>query len=713
MWNKLRPGQQADLAIRTVASSLYTGLPSTLRGETAPEQVYEYLLGSYFGFSTLPQETKNARAFIVKYNADSRKGFRDPASYEGFGNFSERTQKAIRDYSVEQIQGGKLISLKKMAEAMGLKPAQIKAMLPTIGEKENLVNGANEPLLMKQYLIDPGEKLFAPVAYSIVDKINLEELGIKKIYGIEYVTRNKGNKLSLVNEENNSISLDTNKMREMYENNTYKKEPWWPTVKKVVKDFPNYLKFEEFITFMERAKINSPRGDGEIDNNEAYYTRIANIVKTIYNSETLPKENVTHIVEDFVTKNLELIYGKDRKRKAEVMDEVQRRWDELQPIDDNTGYVNSNAMLDWLKTTYEIKIDDATEMFWRQQGTRRAHGVKRALLAFNSQTNELEEVLDGRGKTKTLFAPPTVFETILNEKGKMNEPMRVVEQILTYEGYENLNELQQNKREIYNVEVQKLDTKMRDDGYYYFGGKGDKARRIYIKHHPDAGDPEVLKQIDKYLEETSWDSIQEDMKRLSPNQKVEYMKMTYSNILYDLEANFNTLNLNNLPKLSDPHMINSAMAWNKRAQVLFADAYPVDEIYIKYFNEITEKLVDDKGTIGTILVNDHKNLSQTDGSIRYIKDIVDAYNRQAGLDGSGGTAKLFTYFPGDEGAFISKGMTGANFEKEADYIAEHYGAVGIDYVSSAKQSGSRPIYDIEVNEKGESFFYETVNGKRI
>ena len=40
---------KADTVLKTLSGSLFTGLPSTLRGETTPMQIYQYLLGAYFG----------------------------------------------------------------------------------------------------------------------------------------------------------------------------------------------------------------------------------------------------------------------------------------------------------------------------------------------------------------------------------------------------------------------------------------------------------------------------------------------------------------------------------------------------------------------------------------------------------------------------------------------------------------------------------------
>lgn len=58
-------GGRAQAVARILAGSIYTGLPATLRGDTAPEQVYQYLLGAWFTRHgrkiELDQETLNDR----------------------------------------------------------------------------------------------------------------------------------------------------------------------------------------------------------------------------------------------------------------------------------------------------------------------------------------------------------------------------------------------------------------------------------------------------------------------------------------------------------------------------------------------------------------------------------------------------------------------------------------------------------------------------
>jgi len=65
----------ADVAIRTVAGSMFQGLQSTLQGDTTPTQVYNYLMGAYFG----GKETNWKEAATNKFVVDMReKATNDP-----------------------------------------------------------------------------------------------------------------------------------------------------------------------------------------------------------------------------------------------------------------------------------------------------------------------------------------------------------------------------------------------------------------------------------------------------------------------------------------------------------------------------------------------------------------------------------------------------------------------------------------------------------
>lgn len=102
---------------RILATSLYSGLPSTLRKDTAPEQVYEYLLGGYFGWkgrANAFSKTKNIRGLAFDVEAT-------------YSNMTEKTKVGLKDAFTE---------LYKRYEDLDMtpKPETANALLHDIGQ---------------------------------------------------------------------------------------------------------------------------------------------------------------------------------------------------------------------------------------------------------------------------------------------------------------------------------------------------------------------------------------------------------------------------------------------------------------------------------------------------------------------------------------------------------------------------------------------------
>ena len=88
---------QADVALRTLSGSLFTGLPSTLRGETTPMQIYQYLLGAYFGKNEMPVHRRMGQQHLSKM---IKKNIKDPELVEGW----EKIDKPGQDWVVKQVE---------------------------------------------------------------------------------------------------------------------------------------------------------------------------------------------------------------------------------------------------------------------------------------------------------------------------------------------------------------------------------------------------------------------------------------------------------------------------------------------------------------------------------------------------------------------------------------------------------------------------------
>ena len=101
------PGKgKASYALRATAGSIFQGLPSTQRGATTPEQVYEYLLGAYFGGGASGWKQKGAAEFFVKkekqaYGSGDKKGdpklraTNDPELVKGWKDLDPEIQKEV------------------------------------------------------------------------------------------------------------------------------------------------------------------------------------------------------------------------------------------------------------------------------------------------------------------------------------------------------------------------------------------------------------------------------------------------------------------------------------------------------------------------------------------------------------------------------------------------------------------------------------------
>ena len=93
---RLTGNPMGDKAIRVLSSSMYTGLPSTYRDETTPEQVYSYLEGAMFGFFEKPAPERRSMQFsqeaLKKYFEKRDPEFRDISKHEGYDLLSPETQ---------------------------------------------------------------------------------------------------------------------------------------------------------------------------------------------------------------------------------------------------------------------------------------------------------------------------------------------------------------------------------------------------------------------------------------------------------------------------------------------------------------------------------------------------------------------------------------------------------------------------------------------
>lgn len=88
--------ERANAYLRTGLGSLTAGLPSTLRNDPTEMQIYEYLLGGYFGYQTRPAREREAGRFLTseqRYNnRDGGAEILDPRRSGEFKSMSKEAQ---------------------------------------------------------------------------------------------------------------------------------------------------------------------------------------------------------------------------------------------------------------------------------------------------------------------------------------------------------------------------------------------------------------------------------------------------------------------------------------------------------------------------------------------------------------------------------------------------------------------------------------------
>ena len=100
---------KAEMYARGLAGSLFMGLPATIRGATMPEQIYEYLMGAYFGGSEKSwkqvESVKFLQKGIKKESKDPEWAKRfDPSEVEGFYKLDPQVRELTKEKYAEFAQ---------------------------------------------------------------------------------------------------------------------------------------------------------------------------------------------------------------------------------------------------------------------------------------------------------------------------------------------------------------------------------------------------------------------------------------------------------------------------------------------------------------------------------------------------------------------------------------------------------------------------------
>ena len=113
-------GLSTQAIARTITGAMWNGLPSTMRRETTPEQIYEYLIGGFFAYRDRPVTEKQAYKLMQPYWKPTSKLPDTPEEINGYAEADPRTQKVVRElfYSTIGSKEARNFLASKIAEVI-------------------------------------------------------------------------------------------------------------------------------------------------------------------------------------------------------------------------------------------------------------------------------------------------------------------------------------------------------------------------------------------------------------------------------------------------------------------------------------------------------------------------------------------------------------------------------------------------------------------
>ena len=126
--------KEMNKVVRGIAGSLFMGLPATMRGATTPEQVYEYVMGAYFGKGERPAHKMRGQKFLNKVIKDAQNDPKlrtsyDPELHKGWESLDPMEKDYVRRKHKEVT--APLEAMRMLNEVLvkeGMDPEKLKAI---------------------------------------------------------------------------------------------------------------------------------------------------------------------------------------------------------------------------------------------------------------------------------------------------------------------------------------------------------------------------------------------------------------------------------------------------------------------------------------------------------------------------------------------------------------------------------------------------------
>ena len=745
--------QKEDRILRGAAGALYTGLPSTLAGQTTEEQVYEYLLGAFFGSREASAVQHKAQKFGAKLEGARRKdpkkitnideaGFPfdlkdlryDPQLVPGFKKLSKPVQKAVlEDAKTRYGTWGETFS------AMGISVSKggYEGFREDLKIQRELKDAVKEAERLDKEVRDEYPELTKEKENKINQLTNLRTDLIKKYK----ITPDRFNEIAT-----NMKPTTTNEI--------------------VLKKDPAFQEYKDGIFGKETpTKESKGANDSESVPKETKDSDIGEAPVDV-SIENISRKFVNTFMKDAV-KDLDIIDQQVRMRSnAKILTDLV-----INRVGKDGKKINSNELIEDVETQFNTALNKEAKNELRQHlirktmdvpikhysvqmipyGRGKNSGVAHKLmpLADKRPENIARNSKDQRESAKLY---DEVYKVIADRFGLKPEPTRrpwVVIDHFTMRTREKGYPIEKNIKDINSVIFSKKKQQefksrilrdMAKQGYYYYGGKGDTGRWYFYSYHPEAINRirskkyEAVKEfVDIFGKKKSIDrGLYEDLKNefikeytqygrknvLTNKEAAKYFDNTFlSNIMWNVDMNGLShlgykKGLEFLLKQSD---IKDLKGFNKRSQIWGTDGYSLEANFLKRNLLVKGKTFKreernalNKGKIRYILINDAEvpnllkdskaslHTEATDGAILIHPAYINGINEAFGMPYSGQNKSFIVSPDAKNGALLGKFMFHKASGRAAKWM-EKQGLGMVMYKSAAKDTGKRDALDLDVD----------------
>ena len=462
---ELSSQQVNEKVLKGIAGSLMMGLPATARGATTEEQIYDYLLGAFFGQGEQYVRNRRAIEHLNKMKMEYKdpetgvRGTSSPELVKGWETMDYKTKEIVKEITQADAEQGGVISyilardeLNKLKE---MQDAESKAKEIYEGEPVERVRRPEEELVESKEgkgndgetspeLIDTSQKyeaLFSKSKYYVQNYLeNQFKEAPNRQTAMEDTWRTVNRKWNEVVNEN----IATNSQ----ENPAYKMIEWVnKRYKKTIAENPSDPEWSFWVKWGQARKYNKP-------------VQVASMALDMYPAlQRARKGDMTVSMEPDV--RLQIL---NPNLEPDAINLAGNSKQLREPVK-NIELAYQDAYLKRFGVQLDPKQEPVYAVLDNIVSNSKSQGKYYEEMSFGQWRRDIiKQVTEGvKDYSREVLTGTMTYKEIKKKEAEMIE-----------KGTESL----------YNSYIATITKQMADKGYLYLGGKGDAERLYFVREHP-------------------------------------------------------------------------------------------------------------------------------------------------------------------------------------------------------------------------------------